>query len=132
MRFIILLSILFFSLSPTVYSEEKIDPTGTFSSLEYVEEGGDLVGEEIKIVYTSRSGYQAAIQFAEGEPSELIVVKVNIKGNKVQFEIAEPDTFAGVFTGTLDIKGLKGVYRYKKGGLETNWNLPRKASYWDN
>ena len=110
-------------------SLEQPKYTGTFSSLRYNPESGDLGGVEIRIVYT-KSGHQAAIQFSEGAPDELVVVKPSFAGTSIYFEIPEPHSYAGTFSGTIDKKSLKGIFRFKSGG-EWKVNLPRKASYWD-
>lgn len=110
-------------------SFEQPKYTGTFSSLRYNPESGDLGGVEIRIVYT-KLGYQAAIQFSEGAPTELIVVKASFSGTSISFEIPETNDYAGSFSGTIDNKSLKGTFRFKTGG-EWKVNLPRKPSYWD-
>ena len=110
-------------------SLEQPKYTGTFSSLRYNSESGDLGGVEIRIVYT-KLGYQAAIQFSEGAPTELIVVKPSFSGTSISFEIPETHNYAGSFSGTIDKKSLKGTFRFKTGG-EWKVNLPRKKSYWD-
>jgi len=110
---------------------EKPRCTGTFSSLSYHEEGGDLLGMELKIVRV-RKGYQGALQIAEGGPSELMAVDVECDGASVKF--TGPDVYrvygGGVFEGTLDSKGIKGRFRFKgeDGDLET---LHRGRGYWE-
>jgi hypothetical protein len=54
----------------------------------YNADAGDVIGDEIRIVYT-RNGYQGVVQFAEGEPEELVIVGVELSGRKylVPFQI---------------------------------------------
>ena len=84
----ILLVLLFFGLSTFAKTPGKsgIRRTGTFSTFEYNKEGGDVLGVEIRIVRT-RTGYQAVVQFAEGEPGDLIVAPVTFEGQKVRLVI---------------------------------------------
>jgi hypothetical protein len=112
---------------------KKTNYTGTFSSLEYSREGGDLLGTEIKIVATKK-GYQGALQIAEGGPSNLMLVQVAIDNDNVRFEIPNDPNYrpyAGwKFEGKIDDKSLKGNFSIgaKKADSET---LTRKCSYWD-
>ncbi len=92
-------------------------------------EGGDLLGEELKIVLT-RKGYQGALQFAEGGAGELILVDLRISGNKLEFSIPENSRYAGEFTGTIAKGIIKGKFSFKGGGDETVV-LRKGKSYWD-
>lgn len=102
--------------------------TGTYSDFSYHAESGDLRGMEIRIVYT-RSGYQATIQFAEGEPSKLVVVDVQFEQNNLSFNILESN-YEGAFKGRIEQNRLKGSFKFKGGG-KWDIDLPRKKSYWD-
>jgi hypothetical protein len=68
--------------------------TGTYSNMYYNAEGGDVIGDEIKIVYT-RKGYQGVVQFAEGEPEELVIVDIEAVGTRVSFSIPDSSPYAG-------------------------------------
>ncbi len=105
--------------------------TGTYTNMEYNQEGGDVLGQELKIVVaTQRKGYQGVLQFAEGEPSELILVDLRISGNKLEFSIPENTPYAGQFTGTIAQGIIKGKFSFKGGGEETAV-LRKGKSYWD-
>jgi len=110
-------------------AQESVRITGTYSDMYYNKEGGDVLGEEIRIVATA-AGYQGVLQFAEGVPSDLIVVDVRLDGNKVSFSIPGPSAYAGQFAGVLDNGVLKGELRFKSGTTEVI-KLPRRKSYWD-
>src|SRR5437867_12576689 len=101
--FLLITTLFAFDLANGLVAEKAPKYTGTFTSLTYNEEGGDLLGEEIKIVL-ARNGYQGALQLAEGEPSNLIVVDVSFDKNKVKFEIpaSYPIYGGGIFEGTID------------------------------
>jgi hypothetical protein len=106
--------------------------TGTFSSLRFNTERRDLRGVELKIVPT-RTGYQGALQIAEGGPSEMMVVDVAVRRhNTIRFDIPASYPFygGGTFEGTLDSTGITGRFTFRAvtGDLE---RLVRGRSYWD-
>jgi hypothetical protein len=103
--------------------------TGTYTNMYFNKEGGDVLGEEIKIVHT-RSGYQGALQFAEGEPEELVIVEVKVNGANIVFPIPDSDPHAGEFSGTVTNEVLQGEFRFKSGGRE-KVELRKGKSYWD-
>jgi hypothetical protein len=99
--------------------------------LTYHQEGGDLLGAEIKVVLT-RKGFQGALQIAEGGPSPLMVVDVLFDKDQVKFKIPESYSLygGGLFEGKIDSKGLSGAFTFRgvKGDKEI---LLRGCSYWD-
>jgi hypothetical protein len=103
---------------------------GTFSNFTFTKEAGDLVGVEIKVVQ-SRSGYQGAIQFSEGEPGSLTVVPVKCNGTTLSFDVPAADgNVAAHFEGKLSKAGLDGVFKYDS-GASNHATLPRRKGYWD-
>ena len=110
-------------------AEEKVKLTGTFSTLRFHSEAGDLLGEEIRIVYTT-DGYQGMLQMAEGEPSEVYLFPVDITDSKLSFRVKGHGIYAGRFKGTIDSKGLQGTLSLDGGG-KIELRLPREKSYWD-
>jgi hypothetical protein len=119
------------AFSAVLAAEKKLKYTGTFTNLEYNKEGGDLLGEEIKIVLVPQ-GYQGALQIAEGGPSQLMVFDVIFDGDRIKFEIPSsyPIYGSGVFEGQIDTRGIRGVLRFK-GGAANRVNWKRGRSYWD-
>ena len=109
--------------------QKQVKITGTFSDMHFVKEAGDLLGTEIKIVYAGDS-YQGALQFAEGAPSELVIVKIHKDGNKISFSIPDDNPYAGGFQGSVSNEALQGEFRFKSGGTE-KVTLHRGKSYWD-
>jgi hypothetical protein len=75
------------ALAASAHAKSEISLTGTFSSLRFNTEGRELRGVELKIVPT-RTGYQGALQIAEGGPSEMMVVDVAVRRhNTIRFDI---------------------------------------------
>ena len=103
--------------------------TGTYTNMYYNAEGGDVIGDEIRIVYT-RNGYQGVVQFAEGEPEGLVIVGVEVVGAKVSFSIPDSSPYAGKFTGTIENEILRGEFQFKNGGAD-KVELKKGKSYWD-
>jgi hypothetical protein len=92
-------------------------------------EGGDVLGQEIKIVVTNK-GYEGALQFAEGGPSELVVVSIKIDGTKISFKVPDGSLGAGDFSGSIQNGVIKGTFRFKSGASE-DIVLRKGKSYWD-
>lgn len=109
----------------------QVEPriTGKYSNMQYVPEAGDVVGYELRIVYTA-VGLQGTLQVAEGVPGPLIIVDVVQNGSSVSFEIPGDTTFAGEFHGTVANGWLNGEFRFKEGSKETV-ALRKGKSYWD-
>jgi len=110
-------------------TQKQVRVTGTYTNMYYNAEGGDVLGDEIKIVYT-RNGYQGVVQFAEGEPEELVIVSVEVVGAKISFSVPDSSPYAGKFTGIIEREVLKGEFKFKNGGAD-KVELKRGKSYWD-
>jgi len=102
--------------------------TGTFSSLAYSDESGDLGGTEITIVFGGSAHY-AIVQCSEGSPGIPLVVKVQVQGQNVSFTIPK-DSSSGcpeaTYAGTVSAAGLQGQFA----GFGKRELLKRKPSYW--
>ncbi len=103
--------------------------TGTYTNLHFNSEGGDLLGVELRIAVT-RSGYQGVLQIAEGEPGQLVLVNVQVDGNRINFVIPNDNPDAGSFSGAIANGVLTGHFRFKSGGAE-DVVLKKGKSYWD-
>jgi len=112
-------------------ADEKAQPriTGTYSDMHYVSDAGDVIGTEIKIVFTG-TDFEGALQIAEGSPGQLILVHVEREGNSVSFAIPDNSPYAGNFRGSISGGALRGDFQFKTGGSETVV-LRRGKSYWD-
>ena len=106
-----------------VHHHEKI--TGIYSDMKYNKESGDVVGNEIFIVF-SRNGYFAILQSSEGEPSRPVVVPVSVNGVNVRFSVPPDMDSRGDFQGLICNKHLAGKFS----GNDQKINLVRKNSYW--
>jgi hypothetical protein len=120
---------LFLGFLPLASAQRPPRITGTYSNMYYNREGGDVLGDEIKIVFTS-AGYQGVLQFAEGAPGQLIVVDIKADGNKISFTIPSSSTYAGEFHGSVVNRRLEGEFQFESGGSE-KVRLLRGKSYWD-
>jgi hypothetical protein len=103
--------------------------TGTYTNMSFNKEGGDLLGQELKIVATRR-GYQGALQLAEGEPGELSVVDIKISGDKIEFAVPDSSPDACQFSGTIERGKIIGRFRFRTGGTQ-NVTLTKGKGYWD-
>jgi len=112
------------------HAASDIKKTGTFSSLSYHREAGDLLGYEVRIVFT-KNGYEGTIQIAEGGPERLILLRnITVKDNAVSFVIPEGSLEGGEFVGVLSATGLTGTITLKNGN-KISLDLKRGKSYWD-
>lgn len=101
-------------------------PTGLFSNLKYVEEGGDLVGMEVYLVQGA-TNLVAVVQCAGGAPTDPAVVRVDASGGRIRFTLPQPRGDCGTeFEGVVTDKGLRGGFA---GEVTQRW-LPRKKGYW--
>lgn len=111
---------------PQASTKKKQQLTGIYTDMRYNEEGGDVLGMELYLVYGGR-GYFATVQCAGGAPSRPVIVPVQISGNRVTFRLPESLPECGIsFTGVITAKGLKGRFE----GEETDRWLPRRNGYW--
>jgi len=127
---LLLVIFVFLTLTPFLIGQTSRNITGTYTNMSYIEDAGDVVGYEIKIVFIG-DGFQGALQIAEGVPGKLILVEVQSPDTKVSFSI--PDSsgpYAGQFVGTIEGSVLKGEFRFKDGGSD-KVELKRGKSYWD-
>ena len=131
-KFYLLLWILVvpYVVGQTPYAQGNHRITGTYTNMYYNKQGGDVLGEELKIVMTQGGQYQGALQFAEGEPEDLIVVDIELKGGTISFLVPDVDSHAGRFSGTIDNGVIRGQFKFKRGGIE-NVTLKKGKSYWD-
>ena len=70
------------------------------------------------------------MQFAEGEPEDLILVDIELRNETINFSIPDADVHAGHFAGTVIDGVLRGQFKFKSGCVESV-TLKRGKSYWD-
>ncbi len=122
-----LLGILSLSQSSAHTEQPTLQVPGTYSNLEFNEEGGDLLGMEVKIVPVG-DHFQAAVLISEGEPESMTLVNVIVRGDSVTFNVPGKDGWK--FSGRMTSKSLDGTVTYASGGVE-KVVLLRRCGYWD-
>lgn len=120
---------LLFLFSQTIHAEQKLRIVGTYSSLAYNEEGGDLIGYEIRVIPTNQ-GLKGVIQIAEGDAGKIYIVDVLEKIKIVSFEVPLASGMRGKFSGQVTNNGLEGVIAYPS-GVNEKVLLKRSVSYWE-
>ena len=113
-------------------ADSKAGIAGMYSDMCYNDEGGDLLGMEIFLVYTEEGtsdNYYVVFQYSEGAPTVPIVIKadVNEKDGTVDFMFPNGAPITGKFHGVIEKSGMRvGV----QGTGIQNELLKRQPSYW--
>lgn len=102
--------------------------TGTYSSLRYHQESGDLLGYEILIIPTDL-GFKGIIQVGEGAPGEVYIVKVANQNGQIRFDIPLGAGAVSRFSGQVEDGYLVGDVSSPSG--KEHVKLKRGMSYWD-
>lgn len=123
--------ILLGGLAPTssLCASPPVKVAGTYSSFEFNEEGGDLVGIEIRLIPT-RVGLKAVVQVAEGGAGDIDLVAVTETNGEVRFDVPTPGSAPAKFKGRISVSGMAGTLSYPSGATE-NIVLKRTSSYWE-
>jgi len=103
--------------------------SGAYSDMRVIEDAGDVVGTEIKMVY-AEDHFQGELQFAEGTPGRPVLVNVIQEGSAVTSAVPHDSELPGSFTGEVSDGLLRGTFHFKDGGTEAIV-LRRGKSYWD-
>ena len=99
---------------------------GCYSDLAYNEEGGDLLGFELFIVY-ARDKYYVLYQSSEGGPDVPLLLPVDATEDfSIRFMLPPGNPRHGLFTGVITKSGLMGKFLINGEHV----TLQRKASYW--
>jgi hypothetical protein len=114
--------------TPTSQLSTKI--TGTYTNMYFNQEGGDLLGEELRIVAVP-GGYQGTFQVAEGVPESLVLVDVKTNGTNITFSVPTGYLESGAFAGTIQNGVIKGSFLRPDGSAGSAITLQRGKSYWD-
>ncbi|WBL78815.1 hypothetical protein I3J27_38805 [Bradyrhizobium xenonodulans] len=112
---------------------QKVRITGIYSDLYFNQEGGDLLGNEIFIVYAS-GGYVAFVQQSQGEPQMPSVVPVSIDGDTISFTVPDPSGGTDEYKGRISVAGFVGTLQHQPARGEPAQRairLKRKKSYWE-
>ena len=133
------------SRSSTISLGTALPITGTFTDFRYSEPLKGPEGVEVRIVVAG-DGYEATVQFAEGESSSLTVTRVRFdfedskigevidlsvpEQSRLIFELPAGSPRPGTFTGAITRTHLRGTFHFATG--ETlPVELPRAISHWD-
>ena len=106
---------------------------GIYSSLEYHEESGDLLGAEIYVI-PAGTGYWVVFQESQGEPAAPILVSAEIAEDAITFDLPDKGSgYAGRFTGKfLEDGRLEG--RFEESGIAPDgselFELRYGPGYW--
>lgn len=111
------------------YGFEKSPVAGTYTSLTYNEEGGDLLGYEFRLI-PNKNGYKAVIQVSEGGIGNVFLVDVTNSNEKISFDVPVSENQIGHFKGSVNEKNMTGTVSYPSGAVE-KIILVRGASYWE-
>ncbi|MBV6820804.1 hypothetical protein KWG64_22945 [Rahnella sp. PD12R] len=106
-------------------SKKPFKLTGVFSSLHFNNESGDLLGEELIILY-SKDGYNVIFQTSEGEPTVPVITKAEIEKDIITFTLPPPLDIHGEFSGEISKEKIIGKFERNEQVLI----LMRKNSYW--
>lgn len=117
---------------PWIHGQEKARITGTYTSMQYIPEAGDIFGEELHIVM-GWTGYQGAYQDAEGVPGPLVVVNIKVADGKISFDLPPGAGFVppGKFEGTINDGTIRGHHFSKGEIIGDEVIMKRGKSYWD-
>jgi len=112
-------------IGPLVFAQQpKVKVTGTFSSLEYNQDGGDLNGVEIFIFFAGE--HMVLFQESVGEPVVPSLVKAKVNGDTVEFTVPGIGGGRRTFTGKISKTHLVGKFS----GSREQLKLLRRSSYW--
>ena len=109
-------------------TKQRIQITGVYSNLTYIEEAGDVVGVEIYIL-SGGSGYFATVQIAEGAPDDPVLVPVKVNGTSIEITFPSDSAIGrdrGNYHGKITALGLSGKFEKETKRIF----LKRKKSYW--
>lgn len=105
--------------------------TGTFTSMYFDPETGDVVGAEIRIDRTPE-GYRGTFRMAMGEPTRPAPIEPVFNGERITFSITDPfDGRSLTFDGRIDARGLRGPFLDVNGDERRFIDLKRAPSYWE-
>jgi hypothetical protein len=108
----------------------RIRLTGTYSNITYSDDGGDLLGEEIRLFYTGEGVLTALVQITDSTAGEAALEPITAKGNEVDLKFARPLSGVVRIRGRVTQSGFEGELFWASGKPE-KIKLKRGKSYWD-
>lgn len=122
--------LLLLPLSSAVAAKEGDGIAGTYSSLKYSHESGDLSGYEIQIVPVT-NGYRVVLQLAEGEVTDVVVADASIdESGRILASFPLRAGGSCRLRARLDGGKLVGVLSFDMSG-DVELTVPRSSGYWD-
>jgi hypothetical protein len=123
---------------PVKANAEDINPVGTYSNLRYVEEAGDLIGEELTIIPQPGGKFSILVQCDAGTLGPSVFVPAVVKNNLVTFDVPKQTNCPGHFVGRLTTKkvarGVETWLSFSSPMTDSDSGAARlkaKHSYWD-
>lgn len=101
---------------------------GTYSTLAYNEESGDLNGLEVTIIPTD-GGLVASVQIAEDGINELHLAKVKERAGSMLFSVQLDDGSSASFAIHCTTQSCSGEYTWGK--ARVTLVLPKSTGYWN-
>jgi hypothetical protein len=102
-------------------------PAGTYSSLRYNSESGDLNGYELTFIPTD-SGVKVVVQIAEDGINEVHLASVDETGATSNFSITLDDGSKVEFTMKCSSARCRGTYTWQRAIVKIS--LEKHPSYW--
>ena len=125
MRTTLTLAVLLCLTFGAMAAEQGPRVSGTFSSLEYNAESGDLTGWEITFIPQADGSYFALVQIAEGQAPEVFTGRATAAGSTIRLVVNGKAPLAGTYIGTVTTTELR-----IKTPVGNSERLKRKRSYW--
>ena len=125
MRATSILSVLLWLSFGAVAAEQGPKVSGTFSSLEYHAESGDLVGWEVTLIPQADGSYFALVQVAEGQAPQVFTGRAIATGATIRITVEGKGPLAGTYVGTVTTAEIQ-----LKTPVGDSERLKRKRSYW--
>jgi hypothetical protein len=98
---------------------------GTYTSLSFNTEAGDLTGWEVTLIPQSDGSYFALVQLSEGAEPTVATARATVSGASISFLIAGRSALSGNYSATIGATEL--LLRTPQGDVE---HLKRARSYW--
>lgn len=118
------------SLSSLAVAGHGESVTGTYSSLKYNSESGDLSGYEIQIVPVV-GGYRAILQLAEGEVTDVVVSDASVdKNGVISAEFVLRSGRSCKLKARYADEKLVGTLSFERSG-DVELVAARSMGYWD-
>ena len=108
---------------------EFTSKTGTYSSLSFSDQGGDLLGIEVAVSYAPDS-YYVVFQSAQGVPEPPVVTPAEIEDGRIRFVLPEESSYRR-FEGTITPCRITGDFGEQRGPTGAKRiELQKRVSYW--